>query len=41
MPPVKMSYRGVGSSTGQYEFVGAANTPAYTAWSDFGTLFAA
>eukprot|EP00931_Biecheleriopsis_adriatica_P061517 TRINITY_DN3698_c0_g1_i5.p1 TRINITY_DN3698_c0_g1~~TRINITY_DN3698_c0_g1_i5.p1 ORF type:complete len:412 (+),score=87.28 TRINITY_DN3698_c0_g1_i5:401-1636(+) len=24
-PPVKMTYRGVGSGTGQYEFIGAAN----------------
>lgn len=37
MPHVQMTYRGVGSSTGQYEFIGADNDPAYTSWSDFGS----
>jgi len=37
MPHVQMTYRGVGSSTGQYEFIGELNDPPYTSWSDFGS----
>ena len=39
MPPVRMSYRAVGSSTGQYEFLGETNTSmpdAFVPYSDFG-----
>jgi carbohydrate-binding DOMON domain-containing protein len=33
-----MSYRAVGSGTGQYEFIGKDNSPAYTAYNqDFGS----
>jgi len=32
-----MTYRAVGSSTGQAEFIGADNTPAYTPYADFGS----
>jgi len=35
--PVTMTYRGVGSSTGQKEFIGAANTPAYDPYGHFGS----
>ena len=34
--PLHLSYRAVGSSTGQKEFLGALNTPTNTAWNDFG-----
>lgn len=34
-PPVKMTYRAVGSSTGQYEFTGYEDN--WTAFSDFGS----
>ena len=37
MVPMTMTYRGVGSGTGQYEFIGASNTPAYTPWNHFGS----
>jgi carbohydrate-binding DOMON domain-containing protein len=38
MPAVQMSYRAVGSGTGQYEFIGKDNSPAYTAYNqDFGS----
>ena len=40
MPPVRMSYRAVGSSTGQYEFLGNTNASrqqeTYVPYSDFG-----
>ncbi|KAH8053152.1 hypothetical protein JL722_9819 [Aureococcus anophagefferens] len=34
-PPVKMTYRGVGSSIGQYEFMGEDN--GYVSYNDFGS----
>ena len=37
MVPMSMTYRAVGSGTGQYEFIGASNTPAYTPWNHFGS----
>lgn len=37
MVPMAMTYRAVGSSTGQYEFIGKDNTPAYTPWNHFGS----
>eukprot|EP00928_Gymnodinium_smaydae_P099740 TRINITY_DN959_c0_g2_i2.p1 TRINITY_DN959_c0_g2~~TRINITY_DN959_c0_g2_i2.p1 ORF type:complete len:489 (+),score=108.85 TRINITY_DN959_c0_g2_i2:48-1514(+) len=37
-PGVKMSYRAVGSGTGQYEFIGKDNTPNYMPYNqDFGS----
>lgn len=37
-PGVRMSYRAVGSGTGQYEFLGKENTPKYATWDqDFGS----
>mmetsp|Transcript_34660 Transcript_34660/g.83733 ORF Transcript_34660/g.83733 Transcript_34660/m.83733 type:complete len:886 (-) Transcript_34660:215-2872(-) len=35
--PLRMTYRAVGSSTGQAEFVGASNTPAGTPFTHFGS----
>ena len=35
--PVRMTYRGVGSSTGQYEFIGVDSTDGTTAYNDFGS----
>jgi len=37
--PLHMTYRAVGSSTGQLEFIGQNNTTpfSYTAWNDFGS----
>lgn len=37
--PLHMTYRAVGSSTGQFEFIGQNNTTpfSYTAWNDFGS----
>mmetsp|Transcript_3934 Transcript_3934/g.8772 ORF Transcript_3934/g.8772 Transcript_3934/m.8772 type:complete len:894 (-) Transcript_3934:447-3128(-) len=35
--PIYMTYRGVGSSTGQAEFVGETNVPANTAFNHFGS----
>jgi ABC-type phosphate transport system substrate-binding protein len=38
MVPMTMTYRAVGSGTGQYEFKGlATSTPAYTPWNHFGS----
>ena len=34
--PLHLTYRAVGSSTGQKEFVGDQNTPPNTAWNHFG-----
>lgn len=35
--PLRMTYRGVGSSTGQYEFVGVGSSDGTTAYNDFGS----